>query len=317
MQPPASCHVCAVPLTAAHLHTAPLCGGAECHARSQATPAWRRCGVCARPLADRALAERVCGDAACRHEWLVERPRQRRLELDDRARRFRAAAAAHAGVDAPETFPVGLVPRLRPRLTRLPDRRRRALAAHLTTLAREAAALRARGTPPDRASTPVPPRAELAAVLGHACGRCRGFCCMTAGDLAYLQVGTLHRWLDAHPDRDANAAVAAYLAYLGPRTVHRSCPFHRADGCSLPRDMRADICNSYICDGLTRISDAAPAAGPVHAFVATMNDPMDATSAFITGAFVDARDVRVVHRRRTASEETAGTSRALRRSPFD
>jgi hypothetical protein len=302
LPPPASCHICAVPLTAAHARTAPLCGSAACHAQYQATPAWRRCSVCARPLTDQELASRVCSAGACRHEWIIARVQRRRLALAEHAHAFRATAAATARIDAPDRFAIGIVPKLYARISRLPARRRRIIAAHLETLARQAAELRAQGIAPDRSEVPTAPRHELAAVLGRACGRCRGYCCTSGADHAYLRVETLHRWLDDHPDQDADAAVAAYLAYVGPRTVNRSCQFHRSDGCSLPRDMRADICNRFLCDGLVRISEAAPNDGPVHAFVATMKNMNALSTSFHSGAFVDARDVRVVRRRPTAPE---------------
>ena len=44
-----------------------------------------------------------------------------------------------------------------------------------------------------------------------------------------------------------------------------SCIFHGAEGCTLDRSLRSDVCNSYFCTGLSKFlnSSEAPAAAIV------------------------------------------------------
>jgi DUF971 family protein len=59
-----------------------------------------------------------------------------------------------------------------------------------------------------------------------------------------------------------------YLDRLADRTVGGSCINHTATGCSLPRQMRADTCNTYYCNSM-RGWQALRASGktPLGAFV--------------------------------------------------
>ena len=306
-----TCLVCSAPLTALHARTAPLCGNAACRARYDATPPYRRCSVCARPLAADAIAGGHCRGGACERQVVVVGLRRRQRALLDRATAFRDRAARRARVSDPTAFVAAIVPSLRVPIASLPARRRRLIVARLTALATEAAARRARGDAAPPADGGPVLASEVNAALGAACGRCRGQCCTTGRDHAYLDVDLLHRFMDAHPSLDVAAVVATYAAYMGPRTVRGSCAFHRADGCALPRDMRADICNRFLCRGLTQIR-AAAADGAARAFVVTADDPTDVATAFTSGAFVDARDVRVVRAR-----AVGGTSPALAAPPPD
>jgi hypothetical protein len=73
------------------------------------------------------------------------------------------------------------------------------------------------------------------------------------------------------------AAVAAYVARVPAATVPGSCVFHGADGCGLPREMRSDTCNRYLCDGLVELraelGRRAAAGAPARAaYVAVVED---------------------------------------------
>ncbi|MBI1492855.1 hypothetical protein [Halocynthiibacter styelae] len=91
------------------------------------------------------------------------------------------------------------------------------------------------------AETPAP-------ILGAICSACRGRCCQHGFENhAYLTGGSLSRWRADNPDITVENLCRKYLAYLPAQHTENSCLYHIATGCALPRDMRADICNRYLC----------------------------------------------------------------------
>jgi hypothetical protein len=247
-------------------------------------------------LAPRERLAGTCARHECRRVRVVARRledrRRERAEFLERATALRARVARAAGVSDVDAFPVAPLPRYLGRTTRLPAARRRALAERLAGLATALLARRAGegrpARPPSRdvAAAPPdpPPSGELATVLGRACGRCRGHCCRNGAEHAYLDEEAVGRWLDAHPGATAADVVAAYVAHLGARTYEGSCVYHGRHGCTLPRDMRAALCNRFFCGELRTFQASVAAGAPARAFFAS--DPGDG----VRGAFVDARD---------------------------
>ena len=68
-----------------------------------------------------------------------------------------------------------------------------------------------------------------------------------SGDHAYLDVDTILAYVLRRADPSPAAVLRAYLRRLPARSYRNSCVYHAADGCSLPRDMRAAICNRFYC----------------------------------------------------------------------
>lgn len=311
---PALCLVCRAPLSALDRPFAPTCRQPSCWWTLQVTPPERRCGVCTRPLTTPEMAARVCADARCRHRWFeerradvlararaarAERDREERERFEATAGRLRADAARTLAIADPERYPLTRLPRFVGRLGRLPQRRRRALRARVLALAESALARRAaRSTAGDAdvvaaaavAAGDAATSPALGAVLGGGCARCRGHCCRHGGEQAYLDEATMLRWFDAHPDAGADAAADAYVAHLGARTFVGSCVYHGAGGCTLPRSMRAALCNRFLCDALREVRDAHAVGGEARAFYASERGGQ------LHGAFVDAREVRVARR---------------------
>jgi hypothetical protein len=122
--------------------------------------------------------------------------------------------------------------------------RREALAAHvrelLADLKTPARAARKAG--------PAPP-AEMPEVA-TGCALCRGFCCRTGGNEAYLNPKTLARVWTERAHLTVDDLVAAYVDAVPDLAFEGSCIFHAADGCSLPRDMRSNVCHDYQCTPL-------------------------------------------------------------------
>jgi hypothetical protein len=93
----------------------------------------------------------------------------------------------------------------------------------------------------------------LPGLSGQACATCRGKCCKQGGTHAFQTVDTLKRWFELHPEATVDDCRDAYFAHLKTNTIDGSCVFHGARGCELPRDWRADMCNSWSCHSLQRL----------------------------------------------------------------
>ncbi len=100
------------------------------------------------------------------------------------------------------------------------------------------------------------------------CGQCRGRCCVEgAGWRAFTDMVTLSKWHEEHPGNSLADAVDAYVAMLPAEHVDGACLYQTAQGCAMPRERRADICNGYACDSLYQVQQAA-SRDPVVAVIA-------------------------------------------------
>jgi hypothetical protein len=88
-------------------------------------------------------------------------------------------------------------------------------------------------------------------VAQTACSLCKGFCCTNGDDDAFLDDRTLARVRLARPEMSERALLRLYLGRVPPVAYRDSCIFHGSRGCTLDRSMRADVCNSYFCGGLS------------------------------------------------------------------
>jgi hypothetical protein len=125
------------------------------------------------------------------------------------------------------------------------DRVRR-LREHLVKVLREARELRYVAKP-----SPPRPSSFAAQVAATACRLCEGACCRLGGDDAFLDRDTIARVRRDKPDLDASAIISLFSERVPGFAYEGSCIFHGAEGCTLSRDLRADICNVYYCRGLT------------------------------------------------------------------
>ncbi|MDP1901541.1 MAG: hypothetical protein Q8K96_13965 [Rubrivivax sp.] len=92
------------------------------------------------------------------------------------------------------------------------------------------------------------------------CAQCGGRCCEHGGGWrAFIDLTLLQRWRDQHPGRTLVDATAAYVAMLPARHVHGSCLYQSAQGCAIPRELRADICNGFACQALQAVQRLAAA----------------------------------------------------------
>ncbi len=73
---------------------------------------------------------------------------------------------------------------------------------------------------------------------------------MGGGDHAYVDERTMARVRRDNPELNARAIIGLFLARLAPLAYRASCLFHGAEGCTLGRGLRAELCNAYYCNGL-------------------------------------------------------------------
>jgi hypothetical protein len=128
-----------------------------------------------------------------------------------------------------------------------PERVRR-LRKHLV------ASLRAMRTMKDPKGSASPLRPEpddfTGCVARAACTACRGWCCKGGGEHAYLDERVMARVRHAQPELDARAVLRLFIERVPAAGYDGSCVFHGAEGCTLDRALRSDVCNSYFCTAL-------------------------------------------------------------------
>jgi hypothetical protein len=107
---------------------------------------------------------------------------------------------------------------------------------------------------PERNASPLrdEPQGLAGTVARTACGLCRGSCCKGGGEHAYLDERTMARVRQKHRELEAGAIIGLYVARIPAVGYRDSCIFHGADGCTLDRTLRSDVCNGYFCSALGR-----------------------------------------------------------------
>jgi hypothetical protein len=112
------------------------------------------------------------------------------------------------------------------------------------------------------------PTGSAEAGVRAACGHCGGSCCMAGGTHAFIDDRTLARVRAERPGITARALLSAYVSAVAPLAYRGSCLFHGPVGCTLDRPLRAELCNSYYCNGLKDFLKAEPKAGQTVTVVA-------------------------------------------------
>ncbi len=231
-----------VPLAAASLRAGPV--------GMRAQPACRLCGKALSAL-ERFRGD-VCDAMDCRRRAADAAMRARR-ESDIDA--LRSLAARAWDVPALAAAPVVW-------LTHHDEDLAPPLAAELADLREALMALEGDAAePPQMAAAEPAPGSAPAALGGHLCTLCRGRCCrLGLRGNAFLGAGQLRHWLaQQQPAATWADAVDHYLGFVAAEHLDKSCLFHGAHGCTLPRERRSDVCNDFACDALERVRETAAA----------------------------------------------------------
>ena len=125
-------------------------------------------------------------------------------------------------------------------------KRRRIFAAFLEGLITQVS------RPCTKAANIPKPKPE-ATTFAAACAACRGHCCSKGGNDAYLDENAVAQAWARHPRLSKRSLMQLYLDAIPKKAFADSCIFHAANGCSLPRSLRAPVSEAYLCGPLVRL----------------------------------------------------------------
>lgn len=226
----------------------------------------------------------ICGSSLSFHQqWagdICDDWRCRWVKLDREMEAHRKKAARALGIKQPEVYRALVVPHRPGIIDVLPAKRRK---AHLDYLNKQMMEVVQGATgneepcigPGDSASGPP---AELATAV---CAVCAGACCQRAGNHAFLDTAAIARLMAANPGMESSDIASTYAAHLPERSIAGSCVYHTLKGCTLPRSLRAHICNTYRCSGLKQAERWAGNNGISRVYVVARKDNIIKRSAFV------------------------------------
>lgn len=223
-----------------------------------------QCTVCGITIERRPHALPVCGARDCRRAWLGQNAAASQRAIDAH---FRAIVSTVASERAGAP-PVAMLPANTRAMEPITPAMRAAFVASMRARLRDFPL--AVAPPEPRAHhDPVAGRAlAMHALLGQGCATCRGACCTRGGTHAFLSAAGLRGTAAEHTSGDTGLALEAlYGAHLPESHYAGSCVFHGERGCTLPRAIRSDTCNRYLCGELTALSRALTGASNERAVV--------------------------------------------------
>jgi hypothetical protein len=208
------------------------------------------CNVCGGTLTVHRVVHGFCEAAACRtmagQRWVEKKKVDEQDAIQRVVNEYRDALLEEKPQLKAQGVAVLVVPGLDSSLQLMRESRRDTLRTHIEALLVEPASVSA-----NVAATPGVVRdATTEKALAAACSTCRGFCCRKGGDSAYIDATTIARVRYEHPELNSSEIAAAYVHAVPESSVGGSCIFHGDQGCTLPRDFRATICNDYFCGAL-------------------------------------------------------------------
>lgn len=221
------------------------------------------CNVCSRPIdVHHSVRGGTCGDMACRAVAVKRRIAQERAAREAAKRAIATAHLPELLVGRPErTTDVALVvlTAAATALEPVPAARREALRESVAQAVAASAEPESDVGSAELRSTGIAPHPPAVAAV---CAACRGYCCRRGSDSGYIHAGTVRRVRERRPHLGPEELVALYVDAVPEHSVAGSCIFHGARGCALPRELRAQICNTYFCPPLRQWLDRpAEAAG--------------------------------------------------------
>lgn len=119
---------------------------------------------------------------------------------------------------------------------------------------------------------------EVALVSDHLCGMCKGACCSSGQNHAYLSPLSMRRTMDENRALDDGDIAALYLSRVSSESIEGACINQTSSGCSLPKEMRADICNAYFCDPILEYQRACAASAEVPPVFAVQREYLSAAT---------------------------------------
>jgi len=211
-----------------------------------------RCAYCQREACDDPRCRKLRAEQVDARKEDLERRSQVEALARDHERDLRAAH----GSAIPERILRARLPANEQPIVPLREERRAVFAENIS------AALDRAMSDPDR---PFPETTETPADQGPliraSCTACRGSCCSYGGDRAYLYPDHFRRLLRDHPGKSREEILSEYRSHLPPAVYDGSCVYHTDSGCALPRSMRSNLCNTFLCGDLEDLLQAQPQEG--------------------------------------------------------
>lgn len=215
-----------------------------CGRQMDANIASMRNGICRAPACD-AERTRQAATAIMERDWTQYR--QATAHRLDRAADQIAAVSDRTGIELDE-LKIHMLPRQTRPMTGPDPEERAAFKTYLREIVDQSFA---EDVEPTRAPGRTRHDEPESVFTTASCSTCKGDCCNLGGPhKAFLNSGVVSEFRALHPDWDADQIYQAYEDRLADVTAMGSCQFHGEMGCTLDRDMRAQLCNSHHCRAL-------------------------------------------------------------------
>ncbi len=224
----------------------------------------KSCAICRRPTTvHQEVSGGICSRRYCRQQHIIQQAREQRerrekLEFNLATAHIEAMRTAHPG-SFPEDVTLVVVPANMHQLTALPDSRKDAIENHIRAMTDKAL---------EQMQDPQPVRTDIIDPMSTytvhpdvhdtllaGCATCKGQCCNGGGECAFITAATVRNFLKNHSEIEPDNVAAHYLEYLPTDSYEDSCVFHAAGGCTLPREIRSDTCNNFLCGPLRNLQD--------------------------------------------------------------
>lgn len=85
----------------------------------------------------------------------------------------------------------------------------------------------------------------------NACTTCRGKCCAQGGEHAFLKSEFMAWRMLQESEKSPEDLLHEYLSIIPEEAYEDSCLYHSVNGCVLPREIRSNTCNGFLCTGLS------------------------------------------------------------------
>jgi len=230
----------------------------------------KNCRYCNTELSlTQSVAGDVCDNINCRLSWredFYNTESLRKQQLLEEERAFEQKATSYLNkllhsnkIPAGNNPSIGIVPANQKEITVLPEHRIQEFKQYLRQCIEDACA-RKQNNPADLQSDPhttdslVNTDSEYERVaLIQGCTTCKGFCCLKGGETrAYQDAENMLNYVRQNENKSIDTILNEYLGYIPELTYENSCVYHTEAGCTLPREMRAEICNKHLCKGLRK-----------------------------------------------------------------
>lgn len=205
----------------------------------------------------------------------------RKQQLQEQERAFKEKAKAYRdlllrnnNIPAGINPSIGIVPANQKEITILPEYRRDEFKQYLHQCIEDAFARNNNNSAemeltPQSTDSLVNTDSDFERVtLIQGCTTCKGFCCLKGGETrAYQDAENMLNYVQKNSNRSIETILNEYLHYIPEMSYENSCVYHTEAGCTLPREMRAEICNKHLCIGLRKLKQEFTNNNPDSLFI--------------------------------------------------